>query len=100
MTATAAVKNSAAQGLRYITIAWLVLCGITIVSWWLSPAHSANTAIRSVPITVAVMVLGFIKCRLIIRYFMEVRSAPRWLRLATDGWLAALWVGALAIYLY
>lgn len=100
MTATSAARDSAAQGLRYITIAWLVLCVITIVSWWLSPAHTAHTAIRSVPITVAVMVLGFIKCQLIIRYFMEVRSAPRWLRLATDGWLAALWVGALAIYLY
>jgi heme/copper-type cytochrome/quinol oxidase subunit 4 len=100
MTAASATKESATQGLRYITIAWLLLCVITIVSWWLSPAHSANAAIRSAPITLVVMVLGFIKCRLIIRYFMEVRSAPRWLRLATDGWLVALWVGALAIYLY
>ncbi|HVQ51607.1 MAG TPA: cytochrome C oxidase subunit IV family protein, partial [Mycobacterium sp.] len=74
MTATSATKDSADKGLRYITIAWLVLCMITIVSWWLSPAHSANTAIPSVPITVAVIVLGFIKSRLIIRYFMEVRS--------------------------
>lgn len=70
------------------------------VSWWLSPAHSAKTATPSVPITVAVVILGFIKCRLIIRYFMKVRSAPRWLRLATDGWLVVLWLGALGIYLY
>jgi hypothetical protein len=31
---------------------------------------------------------------------MEVSAAPRWLRLATDGWLLALWGGALVIYLY
>ena len=30
----------------------------------------------NVPITVAVVLLGFIKGRMIIRYFMEVRTAP------------------------
>jgi hypothetical protein len=51
-------------------------------------------------ITVVVIALGFVKGRLIIRYFMEVRTAPRWLRLATDAWLAMLWLGILAIYLW
>ena len=54
----------------------------------------------NVPITVAVVVLGFIKGRLIIRYFMEVRTAPRWLKLTTDAWLAVLWLAILAIYLF
>ncbi len=31
--------------------------------------------------------LAVIKTRLIIREFMEVRTAPLWLKLATDGWL-------------
>lgn len=87
-------------GLRPITIAWIALCAITITSWWLAPAHSGVAAVASVPITVAVVLLGAVKSRLIIRYFMEVRTAPRWLRLATDGWLIALWAGVLAIYLY
>ena len=52
------------------------------------------------PITVAVVLLGFIKGRLIIRTFMEVRTAPRWLKLATDGWLVVLWAAILGIYLY
>ena len=85
---------------RATTVAWIVLCALTIGSWWLSPAHSGASAIPSAPITVAVVVLGFIKCRLIIRNFMEVGTAPRWLRFATDGWLIALWGAALAIYLY
>jgi hypothetical protein len=86
--------------LRGITIAWLVLCALTIGSWWLSPAHSGTTPVASPPITVAAIVVGFIKGRLIIRYFMEVGAAPRWLQLATDSWLFALWGAVLVIYLY
>ncbi|AEV71758.1 hypothetical protein MycrhN_1134 [Mycolicibacterium rhodesiae NBB3] len=85
---------------RATTIAWIVLCALTIGSWWLSPARAGAPAIPNVPITLAVVILGFIKCRLIIRHFMEVRTAPRWLRLATEGWLIALWGSTLAIYLY
>jgi hypothetical protein len=44
--------------------------------------------------------LGFIKGRMIIRYFMEVRTAPRWLKMATDAWLTVLWVSVLVIYLF
>jgi Prokaryotic Cytochrome C oxidase subunit IV len=93
-------RNATALDTRAATIAWIVLCTITIGTWWLSPAHSAVAAVASVSITVAVVVLGLIKSRLIIRYFMEVRTAPRWLRLATDGWLVVLWGSVLAIYLY
>ena len=85
---------------RAITYAWAVLTAITVASWWLSPGHSGGVAAPNVAITVAVVVLGFVKGRLIIRYFMEVRTAPRWLRTSTDAWLAALWLAALAIYLY
>jgi len=85
---------------RPIAIAWLMLCALTIGSWWLSPAHSGAPAVPSAGITVAVIAVGFIKSRLIIRYFMEVRTAPRWLRLATDGWLVMLWLAILVIYLH
>ena len=85
---------------RTATYAWIILSAITIVSWWLAPPHGPGaTATASVPITIVVLALGFIKGRMIIRYFMEVRTAPRWLKLTTDAWLAVLWVGILAIYL-
>jgi hypothetical protein len=100
MTSTPAPRTPAQVETRAVTIVWIVLCAITIGTWWLSPAHSAVAAVASVSITVAVVILGFIKSRLIIRHFMEVRTAPRWLRLATDGWLVVLWGGVLAIYLY
>ena len=85
---------------RSITIAWLALSAITVLGWWLAPGHSGGQADPSVPITVAVIMLGFVKCRVIIRCFMEVRSAPVWLRRSTDGWLVTLWLAVLAIYLW
>lgn len=88
---------------RTITWTWAVLVAITIGSWWLAPAHSgtahSGTAEASVPITAVVLVLALIKSRLIIRHFMEVRTAPRWLRLATDGWLVVLFGAVFVIYL-
>ncbi|MDT5366595.1 MAG: hypothetical protein QOC62_1026 [Mycobacterium sp.] len=84
---------------RTTTYVWIILSAITIVSWWLAPAHGHGApAVPSVPITVAVILLAFIKGRMIIRYFMEVRTAPRWLKLTTDAWLIGLWAGVLAIY--
>lgn len=89
-----------AQSTRAITSAWLVLSAITVLSWWLAPGHTGAHATASIPITVAAILLGFIKGRLIIRYFMEVRSAPRWLRRSTDLWLVVLWTSILVIYLW
>jgi hypothetical protein len=85
---------------RVITYAWVLLSVITVVSWWLAPDHATGVATASTSISIAVIVLGFIKSRMIIRYFMEVRTAPTWLKIATDGWLATLWLGVLVIYLY
>jgi hypothetical protein len=86
---------------RTTTYAWIILSAITMISWSLPPGHPRDgAAVASVPITVAVILLGFIKGRMIIRYFMEVRTAPRWLKLFTDGWLTVLWAAVLAIYLY
>jgi Prokaryotic Cytochrome C oxidase subunit IV len=85
---------------RVTTYAWLALSVITLASWWLAPSHTRGAAVASVPITVAVVLLGFIKGRMVIRYFMEVRTAPRWLKLFTDVWLTVLWAAVLAIYLY
>lgn len=88
------------KGQQAIAVAWIVMCAITITAWWLSPARSSSPVTPSLPVTAAAIVLGFVKCRLIVRYFMEVNTAPRWLRLATDGWLCALWFTVLAIYMF
>jgi preprotein translocase subunit SecG len=47
----------------------------------------------------AVLAFGAIKARLIVQEFMEVRTAPRWLRRLTDAWLAGLFITVLVLYL-
>ena len=84
---------------KAVTQTWLLLVVITVGSWWLAPAQYSDTLRASVPITALVLVLTLIKSRLIIRQFMEVRTAPKWLKLATDGWLMVLFGAIFAIYL-
>jgi caa(3)-type oxidase subunit IV len=87
------------KSIRNIVLVWAALTAITVVAWRLAPGHSDTTAL-SHGLVAAIVVLAMIKCRLVIRWFMEVRHAPRWLRLATDGWLVVLWVALLGIYLW
>jgi hypothetical protein len=98
VTVTSPVRVASPQ--RALTLVWLALAAVTLLSWWLAPAHADGPAGASVPITLAVIVLGAVKCRLIIRYFMEVRRAPRWLRTSTDAWLLVLWAAVTGIYLW
>ncbi|OBG04241.1 cytochrome C oxidase subunit IV family protein [Mycolicibacter sinensis] len=85
---------------RSLTRVWLVLVAITIGSWTLAPAHITHVAQASAGVTALVLALTFIKSRMIIGHFMEVHTAPRWLRRATDGWLAALIGAIFVIYLF
>lgn len=85
--------------LKRTTVVWAALCLITALSWWLAPGHSHGAARASTGFTVAVLALVVLKVRLIIRHFMEIASGPRWLRWATDGWLAVLWTTVLVVYL-
>ena len=85
---------------RSITYAWIVLCAITIGSWWLAPDTAATprrSALSSPPPSSC---WGSSRAVLVIQYFMAINTAPRWLKLATDAWLFTLWAAVLAIYLY
>lgn len=93
------MDNTHSSTARALTLTWVVLVAITVGSWWLAPAHFANTVEPSAAVTALVLALAFIKSRLIIQYFMEVHTAPRWLKLATDAWLALLIGAVFVIYL-
>lgn len=90
---------SASPG-RLLTSVWVILSVLTVLAWWVGHPHAGGVAAPSTPITIGVLVMGLVKTRLIIRHFMAVRTAPRWLRLATDGWLVAAWSAILVVYLW
>lgn len=84
----------------WLTAVWAALSAITILSWLLGrTAHDVGHITASVAVTMGVLVIGLIKTRFVLQEFMEVRTAPRWLRICTDAWLIVFWGAVLAIYL-
>ena len=73
--------------------AWLVLMIATGMTWYLGEVGAAGTwAI------VAMLVIAFVKGRLVILDFMELRSAPLMWRVLLEGWL--IFVSSLILIAY
>ena len=69
------LKNSAHR-------AWLILIVATGITWYLGEVGAAGTwAI------VTMLLIAFVKGRLVILDFMELREAPRLWRALLEGWL-------------
>lgn len=81
-----------------LTVVWALLTAITLASWWISQGsgvdYRANTAV-----TLGVLLLAVVKVHFVMRYFMEVRHAPPWLKRITSGWLLVLCLLLCGIYL-
>ena len=97
MTTTTTARATAERRLLW---AWVVLVLITVGSWWLAPAHFTETTQASTTVTALVLVMMYVKCRIVVRSFMEVNHAPRWLKIAMESWLAVLVITVFAIYLW
>ena len=79
-----------------LTWTWGLLCALTGLSWALAATRHLAPGDA---LTLMVLVIAMVKARLVIRQFMDVRTAPRWLRRATDGWLAVLMAAIISLYL-
>jgi len=62
--------------------AWLLLMVATGITWWLGEKGAAGTGA-----IVAMLAIAFIKGRMVILDFMELRGAPLMWRLILEGWL-------------
>ncbi|CDO89128.1 hypothetical protein AWC29_11670 [Mycobacterium triplex] len=85
---------------RRITYVWIVLSAVTIVTWVLGHAEEGYGRGATTAVAMVVLAIAFIKVRLIIRQFMEVRSGPRWLRVFCDVWIVVLAGTIVATYLW
>ncbi|WP_018993001.1 cytochrome C oxidase subunit IV family protein [Aromatoleum toluclasticum] len=72
---------------------WLVLVVATGATWWLGEVGAAGTGA-----ILAMLAIVFIKGRLVILEFMELRGAPLMWRLLLEGWL--ILVGGLILLAY
>ena len=73
--------------------AWLVLMIATAITWYLGEVGAAGTGA-----IVGMLLIAFVKGRLVILDFMELRQAPRMWRLLLEGWM--LLVGSLILLAY
>jgi len=62
--------------------AWLILLIATGITWYLGEVGAAGTLA-----IVAMLAIAFVKGRLVILDFMELREAPLMWRLLLEGWL-------------
>lgn len=80
-----------------ITRTWAVLMIVTVGSWALGSHQSlgADNAMAGV----AVLVLAFVKVRLIGRHFMELREAPAYARRTLDAYCMSALTALTVMYL-
>lgn len=79
-----------------VTPVWLLLVGATALSWWMGTGTQDASNVHQ--IATLLILVAFIKVRFVIRYFMEVRSAPLALKLATDAWVVLVAGAILTLY--
>ncbi len=78
---------------------WAVLVGITVAYFWIDrSADRHGLPAPSTLVTVGAILLALIKVRIIMREFMEVRSAPRVLCRLTDLWVVLMAAALLGAY--
>ena len=67
-------------------LAWALLMLATAVSWWLGSDHGLVGDAAGLAVAI-IAVVAFVKVYLVGMYFMELRHAPRVLRLAFNAWV-------------
>ncbi|KHK90185.1 cytochrome C oxidase subunit IV family protein [Novosphingobium malaysiense] len=68
---------------------WLGLTIVTLLSWLISSGQD-NVMKPDLTVSMAVVVIAVIKARFVLREFMEVGHASRWLRVLSDVWVVGL----------
>lgn len=72
---------------RRVTLVWAVLIGLTFASFIVGVEQGAGVASAA---AVVIIGIALFKVRLIAMHFMDVRTAPRALRLVFEGYVLAV----------
>lgn len=79
-----------------ITVVWVALVALTGMSLWLGTDHGFNSVELA---SVVVLVVAFIKVRLVGMYFMELRDAPIALRALFEGWCIVVCIAVVTMFI-
>lgn len=81
-----------------ITVVWFGLVLATLLSWLLSSEHVFDSATARTLTTVAILGVAFVKVRYVGLDFMELRHAPRALRVVFDVWMLVVYGMLVGLY--
>lgn len=80
-----------------ITGVWLLLVGATVLSWELGHGFALSNLDH---LRAGIIAVAFIKVRYVILDFMEIRRAPRFMRLTAELWVLLVCLALIALYLF
>ncbi|MGQ0698449.1 MAG: cytochrome C oxidase subunit IV family protein [Panacagrimonas sp.] len=80
-----------------ITLVWIVLVGATILSWELGHGFALTNLDY---VRASIIAVAFIKVRYVILDFMEIRHAPRFMRVTAEVWALVVCLALIALYLH
>jgi hypothetical protein len=84
---------------RRLLWVWLILVAISLTYLWIDDAAThQGIPTASTVVTVAAICFALIKVRIIMREFMEVRTAPAFLRHLTDVWILVMAAALFGVY--
>jgi len=81
-----------------ITLVWLGLVLATLLSWGLSSEHLFDSTIARTLTTMAILGVAFVKVCYVGLDFMELRRAPRALRLVFHAWMVGVYCLLVGLY--
>jgi caa(3)-type oxidase subunit IV len=79
------------------TAIWAVLIVATVASWTLGTDHGFNNYTAA---SVVILLIAFIKVRLVGLYFMELREAPTALRILFEAYCAVVCTVVVTVFLF
>ena len=83
---------------RNVTLIWFLLLGLTLASWYAADTAEIQNPDTARLIASGLLVLAYIKVRMVLMRFMEVRRALPLLRVAMEVWTLATTVLVLVLY--
>jgi len=70
------------------TLTWLILMLVTIVlTYALDGGSRATAGLSSTTVNVLILLVAFVKVRIVAYEFMEIRFSPRLMRIVASAWI-------------
>ena len=79
------------------TLIWGLLVVATLVSWQLGHGAGFDSAKAA---GAAILVVTFVKVRFVMLEFMELREAPRWMRVLSQAWMLLITAILVGLFLF